>query len=102
MTEPAAPADGTRARRIWRRVGFALLGIFLYTVCINMYSGYPGIGSEWINRAAIAAIVVFALVVFVRDERRAAEQRSEEERSEEEKQEESAELAAHDAPQRSE
>ena len=56
-------------KKILRRVGLVLLGIVLYTVCINMYGGYPEVYSDWINRAAIAVIVVVAVVVFLRHER---------------------------------
>lgn len=64
------PSSGGRVRVILRRTGLVLLGVVLYTICMNMYSGYPAVGSPWINRAAILAIVVFAAVVFIRDERR--------------------------------
>lgn len=69
---PGGRESGGRARVIVRRIGLVLLGIILYTISMNMYSGYPSIGSQWINRAAILAIVVFAAVVFIRDERRRA------------------------------
>ncbi|GAA0037432.1 hypothetical protein [Brevibacterium metallidurans] len=63
-------AGGGLVRTILRRIGYTLLGILLYAIAMNMFSGYPEIGSQWINRAATLAIVIFAAVVFIRDERR--------------------------------
>lgn len=70
--EPEQRTTGGRGKRILTRIGLVLLGIILYTISMNMYSGYPEVGSQWFNRAAILAIVVFAAVVFIRDERRRA------------------------------
>lgn len=66
----ATGAGGGAVRTILRRIGYTLLGILLYAIAMNMFSGYPEIGSQWINRAATLAIVIFAAVVFIRDERR--------------------------------
>ncbi|GAB3308795.1 hypothetical protein EK0264_08140 [Epidermidibacterium keratini] len=47
-----------------RNLGFILLGVFLYFVSIEMFSGYPSWNSEFWNRLAIAALVVIGAIVW--------------------------------------
>lgn len=51
-------------------LGWVLLGILLYFVCIDMFSGYPQYHSGLLNLLALIAVVLAGAAVWWRTSRR--------------------------------
>ena len=39
----------------------AVIGVLLYALCIDMFSGYPQYYTDWLSRAGIAVLVLFGI-----------------------------------------
>jgi hypothetical protein len=69
MSEHAAKRKGNWFARLLRRTGLVLLGILLYAVCINIFSGYPQYGTPLLNWIAVILISITAGIIWIRFER---------------------------------
>jgi hypothetical protein len=52
-----------------RNLLWIIAGIALYSVCINIYGGYPQAHSEALNWLAVVLIVLAGAVIWFRHER---------------------------------